>query len=323
MCAEWLEEPYFMLCCGRQQPFSEIFLCYHHSLKSKKVQNALGKPRWLRRCCLPVFQLVWDQKATASTQAALLFMLGSWSHRMAEIGRDLLESSSPTHCLSRATWSRVPSPLSCWVLSISIDGYSTTSLATFLITLTVKCEMFSYAQIEFPVFKICARKALCHLRDVVYLSLDLHKWKAEAMQDVQAGYGKCHGTHPWQESGSAAVHAVASTSFNSANSIYSRAVFNCRGSFWIDLYNKIPKHFHVERQCSMWISCQTVIGVFGVWGKSFTLILQNICASYCQLKQEFYFTFLELVTPHFSFSFVFKGSRASLLCLTGRSTVCL
>lgn len=165
---------------------------------------------------------------------------------MAEIGRDLLESSSPTPCSSR-----VPRALSSWVLSISIDGYSTTSLATFLITLTVKCEVFSSAQIEFPVFKICAYKALCHLRDVVYLSLDLQKWKAEAVQDVQAGYGKWCGSHQWQGSGSAAVHAAASTSFNSANSVYNRAIFNCRGSFWIDLSNKIPEHFHAEKQCSV------------------------------------------------------------------------
>ena len=52
-------------------------------------------------------------------------------------------------------------------------------------------------------------------RDVVYISLDLEKWKAEEVQGAQLGYEERHGSHQWQESGSAAVHTAASTSFDS------------------------------------------------------------------------------------------------------------
>ena len=50
------------------------------------------------------------------------------NHRMVRVGRDLGESPSPTPCASRVTHSRLHRTLFRWVLNISREGDSTTSL---------------------------------------------------------------------------------------------------------------------------------------------------------------------------------------------------
>jgi len=50
------------------------------------------------------------------------------SHRMIEVGRDLWRSSGPTSCSSRATESRLLRTMSRWLLNISENGDSMTSL---------------------------------------------------------------------------------------------------------------------------------------------------------------------------------------------------
>ena len=49
---------------------------------------------------------------------------------MAGVGRELCGSSSPTPCRSRVTYSRLQRTLSRWVLKISREGDSTTSLGS-------------------------------------------------------------------------------------------------------------------------------------------------------------------------------------------------
>jgi len=54
------------------------------------------------------------------------------NHRAVRVGRDLCGSSSPTLCRSRVTTSRLHRTLSRWVLNISREGDSTTSLGSLL-----------------------------------------------------------------------------------------------------------------------------------------------------------------------------------------------
>jgi len=49
-------------------------------------------------------------------------------------------------------------------------------------------------------------------RDVVYTSLGLAQWKAEAGQGVQPGYEGRRRSRQWQESGNAAVPAAVRAS---------------------------------------------------------------------------------------------------------------
>ena len=62
---------------------------------------------------------------------------------MVGVGKDLCGSSSPTPCRSRVTYSRLHRTLSRWVLNISREGDSTTSLGSlFQCSITLRGKKF-------------------------------------------------------------------------------------------------------------------------------------------------------------------------------------
>lgn len=78
-------------------------------------------------------------------------------HRVMEVGRGLLRSSSPAPCSHRVSYSRLPRIVSSWVLSISQDGDSAISLGNLfqcLTMLTVK-KMFLLCSDGFSCFNLC------------------------------------------------------------------------------------------------------------------------------------------------------------------------
>ena len=67
----------------------------------------------------------------------------SQNHRMVGVGRDLCMSSSPTPLPSRDSYSRLHRTLSRWVLNISREGDSTTSLGSlFQCSVTLRGKNF-------------------------------------------------------------------------------------------------------------------------------------------------------------------------------------
>ena len=74
----------------------------------------------------------------------------SQNHRIVGVGRDLCGSPSPTPCPSRVTQSRLHSTTLRWVLNISREGDSTTSLGSLgqgSVTLTVKKQELTAHQL--------------------------------------------------------------------------------------------------------------------------------------------------------------------------------
>jgi len=81
----------------------------------------------------------------------------SQNHRMFGVGRDLCGSSSPTPCQSRVTQSRLHKTASRWVLNISREGDSTTSLGSLCqgsVILRVK-KFFLMFSWSFLCFSLC------------------------------------------------------------------------------------------------------------------------------------------------------------------------
>jgi len=89
---------------------------------------------------------------------------GEWGHRAGEsfhrrvrVGRDLCGSSGPTPCRSRGTYSRLHGTVSRWVLNISREGDSTTSLGNLFqgfACLRVK-KFFLMFSWNFLCFSLC------------------------------------------------------------------------------------------------------------------------------------------------------------------------
>ena len=89
--------------------------------------------------------------------------MSSQNHRLVGFGRDLCGSSSPTPCRSRVTYSRLHRTLSRWILNISREGDSTTSLSSLFqcsVTLRGK-KFFLMFRRNFLCFSLCPLP-LCH-----------------------------------------------------------------------------------------------------------------------------------------------------------------
>jgi len=100
-------------------------------------------------CISPITHLIFKLKSPSFTE--------SQNHGMVRVGRDLCGSSSPTSLPKQGHYSRLHRTLSRWVLNISREGDSTTSLGSLFqgsITLRGKLFflMFSW---NFLCFSLC------------------------------------------------------------------------------------------------------------------------------------------------------------------------
>lgn len=77
------------------------------------------------------------------------------NHRVGKVGRDLRRLSSPTDC--RVNYSRLPRVMSSWILNISKDNNSTTSLGnTFHCSTPLTVKKFLLFLSEFFCISLCA-----------------------------------------------------------------------------------------------------------------------------------------------------------------------
>lgn len=86
----------------------------------------------------------------------------SWHQRIAEVGRNLWSSSDPTSCSSRATLKTFAHDQFSWLLNMSKDGHTTTSLDNLSqcsVTYTVK-NVFHHVQREHPEFQFAPMRCL-------------------------------------------------------------------------------------------------------------------------------------------------------------------